>query len=90
MQTGGSLEKLVPLCVSLSPYGLTDICLPNVCSSTSMSIDFLLFEFPNHYPQRLLLSIVKGEGFSRIGKLLGLLGCLPCICVIKHLFDFLL
>ena len=48
-----------PLCVPLSLLGPANICLPNICFSSSVSVAFLPFEVPNHYPEYPLLSIAE-------------------------------
>ena len=58
-----------------------------------MSIAFLPNEVPNDYPQPSLLSStedgIQGEGFGHLGEWLSFPGSLPCLHVIKLLFDFL-
>ena len=47
------------LCVPLPLPGPANICLPNVCSSISISIAFFSFEDPDHYPQHAPVSLAE-------------------------------
>ena len=85
-------SKGTPLCVPLSLHGLANICLPNIFFSISMSIAFLPLEVSNDCPQILFFSLAEivFKDFSHFGTLLSFPGSLPCIHVIKLLFDFFL
>ena len=79
------LIDLRPLSVSCSLPGLANISLPTICFSIFMWIAFLLFQVPDHCPQRSLESFTEdgteGKGLGYSGKLLSFLWCLPCIVV---------
>ena len=66
--------------------------LQSICFSISMSTAFLPFELPAHSRQHALSSLAEdgteGQGFSHFGKLFSSLRTLPCVQVIKLLFDF--
>lgn len=74
-------------CVQLSLQGPTNVCLPNIRFSFSMSIAFLFSKVPNSYSQHLLLLSsedgIYGKDLGHFHELLNSLGCLPCIHVIK-------
>ena len=79
------LIDLRPLSVSCSLPGLANISLPTICFSIFMWIAFLLFQVPDHCPQRSLESFTEdgteGKGLGYSGKLLSFLWSLPCIVV---------